>query len=338
MVALEDNRYVPLLCASMTLLLGLSRSAVSDQVILDDVIIGGSVCSSSAASCANGENFVGVGSFSYEVKLKDVNPSVGFESTNDTDWVVGNNNGNLEFRNNGAGINNLIKIEDDTGNFGLGTFSPDTSLHVERTTGLSLVTVEMVGNATTGNQAGFVFLNGGPSGPGQHRWDVRAGGVGNLIFNYNSGASEFTYTTGGNLFLTGSVVDGSSRELKEDFQPVDVREVLEGVLNLEITNWKYKRAGERHIGPVAEDFQAIFGLGDGKHISLTDGQGIALAAIQALKAKHDAAITRRDAEMAALRKEQDAALKQKDAEIVALNERLAALERLVLSQRDVTSR
>ena len=61
--------------------------------------------------------------------------------------------------------------------------------------------------------------------------------------------------------------------------------MLERVAQLPITQWKMKAepSGRKHIGPMAQDFYAAFGLGDDdRYIALGDGQGVALAAIQAL--------------------------------------------------------
>lgn len=63
-------------------------------------------------------------------------------------------------------------------------------------------------------------------------------------------------------------------------------EVLEQVAAMPITTWKFKEddSAVRHIGPMAQDFHQAFGLGlDDRHISTTDADGVALAAIQALK-------------------------------------------------------
>ena len=44
------------------------------------------------------------------------------------------------------------------------------------------------------------------------------------------------------------------------------------------------KPAERHIGPMAQDFHAAFGLGgDDKHIDVVDGIGVSLAAIKALQ-------------------------------------------------------
>jgi hypothetical protein len=53
--------------------------------------------------------------------------------------------------------------------------------------------------------------------------------------------------------------------------------------------WNYKSESDdvQHIGPTAQDFHALFGVGtDDKSISTIDPAGIALAAIQALHAQN----------------------------------------------------
>ena len=83
----------------------------------------------------------------------------------------------------------------------------------------------------------------------------------------------------------GSWNCSSDRSLKDNITPIDSRSVLERVAQLPITQWKMKaeRSGAKHIGPMAQDFYAAFGLGDDdRYIAMGDGEGVALAAIQAL--------------------------------------------------------
>jgi len=77
----------------------------------------------------------------------------------------------------------------------------------------------------------------------------------------------------------------SDRNAKENFAPTDGREVLEKVAAMPIETWNYKTqdVSIRHIGPMAQDFRAAFGLGeDDKTISTIDPDGVALSAIQGL--------------------------------------------------------
>jgi hypothetical protein len=61
--------------------------------------------------------------------------------------------------------------------------------------------------------------------------------------------------------------------------------MLERVRELPISTWNHTSddALVSHIGPMAQDFAALFGVGaHDSHIHPGDGQGIALAAIQGL--------------------------------------------------------
>jgi hypothetical protein len=80
----------------------------------------------------------------------------------------------------------------------------------------------------------------------------------------------------------------SDRNVKEQFLPIDPANVLASVLALPITQWKYKVEpdGVKHLGPMAQDFKASFGLGESdKAIGSVDADGVALAAIQGLNQK-----------------------------------------------------
>jgi hypothetical protein len=87
----------------------------------------------------------------------------------------------------------------------------------------------------------------------------------------------------------------SDRNVKRDFEPVDAESVLAGVLGLPIESWSYRGDDPRvrHVGPMAQDFAAAFGVGDDdRHIHTVDASGVALAAIQALAARLAAAEAR----------------------------------------------
>jgi len=82
----------------------------------------------------------------------------------------------------------------------------------------------------------------------------------------------------------------SDRNAKENFSLVSARTVLDKVAALPISEWNFKSdAGTRHVGPMAQDFFAAFGVGpDEKHIAAVDAEGVALAAIQGLNQKLEA--------------------------------------------------
>ena len=146
---------------------------------------------------------------------------------------------------------------------------------------------------------------------------------------YDGGTHLIETSTGAYLTLGGAWTDSSDRDLKENLAPVDGQEVLARLADLPITTWNYQAEGPsvRHMGPVAQDFYAAFGLGqDERHLAPLDTSGVALAAIQALY-EHAQAL---EAENVALR-EQVTALRQENAaqqaQIDNLGARVAALER-----------
>jgi len=141
--------------------------------------------------------------------------------------------------------------------------------------------------------------------------DARASSDGTFVWADNSNfnfastaAKQFSARcTGGARFVSG--IDGSGnpnagvqlaaggtswsaicdRNLKENFARVDAQGLLEKVASLPVMTWNAKAQGPsiRHIGPVAQDFYAAFNVGeDNTHITTTDADGVALAAIQAL--------------------------------------------------------
>jgi len=138
-------------------------------------------------------------------------------------------------------------------------------------------------------------------------------------------------TTGGVYFYTNAaltsgvrVLSGASawssvsdRNLKENFAVADGQDVLERLSKVPITTWNYKAqdASIRHMGPVAQDFYASFGLGEDETlISTIDADGVALAAIQGLYERSQTL----QAENTALRQQ-----------VSDLESRMAALEALV---------
>jgi len=99
--------------------------------------------------------------------------------------------------------------------------------------------------------------------------------------------------------------------------------VLEKVAAFPISTWYLKddAAKVRHMGPMAQDLYAAFGLGDSdKAINSVDADGVALAAIQGLNQK----VKTQEAEIVAL-KDRIASLESQQADMAALKTQLAAL-------------
>jgi hypothetical protein len=136
------------------------------------------------------------------------------------------------------------------------------------------------------------------------------------------GGVELMRLNGGGLRVNGTFVSASDRDAKEGFEAVNPAEVLDKVMTLPVTRWRYRtdEARTSHLGPVAQDFHAAFGVGfDDKHIATVDADGVALAAIQGLNRKLEQA------------------LRDKAARIAELEKRLDRLERL-LDQQTASAR
>src|SRR5690349_10646077 len=113
--------------------------------------------------------------------------------------------------------------------------------------------------------------------------------------------------------VVGASIEPSDVNLKAQFTKVDGMSILNRVAVLPISGWVYKGDPDvRHIGPMAQDFHAAFGVGkDDKTIFNIDAQGVSLAAIQGLYA---------------MLQQRDAEIEQQRAQIAALEARLNQLE------------
>lgn len=140
-----------------------------------------------------------------------------------------------------------------------------------------------------------------PTGTGKFRVRKNAG-----LQALNGSTTILDLDSLGNLEVT-TVTETSSREAKSGFEAVNGLSVLDKVAALPISEWSYKadNPSVRHLGPMAEDFHAAFGLGrTNTGLTSVDTSGVALAAIQGLNQK----------------------LVEKDARIAELEARLQGLE------------
>jgi hypothetical protein len=166
---------------------------------------------------------------------------------------------------------------------------------------------------------------------GQFYWYLN-GSHNNANGNSGGGTQLMELDNSGNLITKGTVTANgvlltSDRNAKENFASVDSQAVLAKVASLPVTEWNYKTdsKGVQHIGPMAQDFQAAFGLDgtDDKHISVVDEGGVALAAIQGLNQKLQEELNRQDAKNAKLKQQNDS-LAQRLNELEAAVKQLAA--------------
>ena len=131
---------------------------------------------------------------------------------------------------------------------------------------------------------------------------VRATGGISLTTN-TAGTTGCRLSAGG-----GTWTCTSDRNAKANFAAVDNVAVLNALMSIPIQTWNFNTqdAGIQHMGPMAQDFYAAYGLGEGElTISAVDADGVALAAIQGLYTvvqEKEAAITALEARVVALEK------------------------------------
>ncbi len=216
----------------------------------------------------------------------------------------------------------------NTSSVGIGTNNPAAKLQVTSNGGQSNPQLRL--DQTTSGDYARLRMVGGSGGA---MWDIAAGGGSPNAMNFfvsptigGAGTNVLILQPNGNATFFGTVTANgmllaSDRNTKENFTPLDSQSVLAKIAALPISEWDYKTDGKavQHIGPMAQDFHAAFGLDgkDDKHISVVDEGGVALAAIQGLNQKLEET------------RAENAELKQRNE---SLEERLNALEQIILKQ------
>jgi hypothetical protein len=238
------------------------------------------------------------------------NVALGFEAGQN----ITTGSSNIDIGNVGvANDNNIIRIGTTgtqtathlVGNVGINEENPAGALHI---TGPANNPPSSQPSSDNGLVLGTTGITG-------FKWIQSFGGP--LVLNPTSNNVGIDNTSPTHLLSVGAAAycDGntwspsSDRNRKAGFQPVDAATVLAKVSALPITSWHYTNdVTTPHVGPMAQDFYAAFGIGaDDKHISDVDEGGVALAAIQGLNQKLDG----------------------KDAEIQQLQQSVAELKKLV---------
>lgn len=170
------------------------------------------------------------------------------------------------------------------GNVGIGTASPSTyDLQVQNTGAPASIGVI----DTTGVE---LFVASGAT-------QAAIGTKNNFPMNFFvNNVQKMSLATTGALTIQGPVNATafnvtSDKNVKENFATVDQKTVLERLSTIPISTWNFidNDNKTKHMGPMAQDFYAAFGLGgDDKHISTVDADGVAFAAIQELNKRNQA--------------------------------------------------
>ncbi|HEY5914026.1 MAG TPA: tail fiber domain-containing protein [Verrucomicrobiae bacterium] len=250
---------------------------------------------------------------------------------------VAGREGNFELWKLGSS-RNLLTLKPD-GKLGIGTTAPEARLDVEGNIYAGNAEATFVNHNSTGNNATFKRLLStrnrhagfgvaeGPNIVSPIVWMYSQPGnaFSVMTMDYNAAAPDDVYWlmrvwANGDLSVSGDArahqfLPSSDRNAKENFEAIRSREILDKVAALPITRWNFKKhPDQQHIGPIAQDFHAAFGLGgDDTRISTLDADGVALAAIQGLNEvlkEKDTRIERLEQDVAELRTMLSSLLKQ----------------------------
>ncbi len=176
---------------------------------------------------------------------------------------------------------------------GIGTASPSNKLHVFGSDGTTKEFIQESSATTTPRELLEIRNNGGAliiakDTSTTQRWSFGTFSSAFIVDNQSNTGVEMTLGATGNLTIAGTLTQNSDRTTKTDIFGVEPDDVLAKVDSLPISTWRYKGDAEEvhHLGPMAQDFAAAFGLGpDDRHIAPLDAAGVGLAAIQALNRK-----------------------------------------------------
>ena len=230
---------------------------------------------------------------------------------------------------------------DPAGNVGIGTATPQQLLHLNVTPGHGEgmeIDSSIAGHSPaiylnhtgSGGHNFRVASFGDNSNPGSFRIRDDTAGAdrfvmdagGGVRFDFESGKKfslggngtfeiDAPGIVGGRFFIsdTGKVGIGTNAPTERlhvigNILAVDSDAILERVARLPIHQWRFKTEPEevKHVGPMAQDFRAAFGLGAHETaIATVDADGVALAAIQGLNQKLEERIQRKETEIAELK-------------------------------------
>jgi hypothetical protein len=169
------------------------------------------------------------------------------------------------------------------GNVGIGTASPSYDLDVANTGATASMAVRRTGGAILRLSSGLTQGNLGTDNNFPLGFFVKS--VRKMVLATN-GALTVSGPVNATAFNTAS-----DKNAKENFAAIDQKTVLERLSAIPISTWNFIENDNKtkHMGPMAQDFYAAFGLGaDDKHISTVDADGVAFAAIQELNKRNEA--------------------------------------------------
>lgn len=208
------------------------------------------------------------------------------------------NGSNLPFKLRPGAPENSLTIAPD-GNVGMGTNSPAARLHVRTTDAAHLDLARFENTSLTNPNVNLELVSG------DENWTIGINGAQSKLELKRASDSLFSIDGKTRMVVAnygiksgGVIHHASDRNMKDSFKEIEPVDILDKVLELRISQWKFKSEenGVRHIGPTSQDFGSAFGVGtDDRFIDTVDADGVALAAIQGLNRKLMQSLEERDA-------------------------------------------
>ena len=205
------------------------------------------------------------------------------------------------------------------------------------------------GNTASGSNSFAAGTSSHATNTGAFVWSDDSSGAKTLT---SSASNQFLARAGGGFYLystanlsagvrlspgSGSWSSLSDRASKTRVSNIDDARILAKVAALPVSEWSYTAQGSavRHLGPMAQDFYAAFGLGeDDKHITTVDEEGVALAAIKALSRE----LAAKDRNLAQLTRTNSVREAADVARLSTLEKRVAALSAQIVARTNGDAR
>jgi hypothetical protein len=167
------------------------------------------------------------------------------------------------------------------GNVGIGTHYPVAKLHVEAGEGEGFRLISASGNTHIPYVDGWSYISGKGlifrTNGNNERMRITSNG------NVGIGTSSPTqrlYVVG-NIYATGTITPGSSRDLKEDIRSLTKEEAEDALENLQPTKFYYKAdKTDEHLGFIAEDVPALLATADRKGVNPMDVVAVLTRVVQ----------------------------------------------------------
>ena len=96
--------------------------------------------------------------------------------------------------------------------------------------------------------------------------------------------NDTIHSDGAGNLTCKALTQTSDRDAKDHIHLLDpvAHDILRKVAGMPVSQWTFRGEDRQHVGPMAQDFYASLGLGDGHGISVIDAQGVTLLAVKGL--------------------------------------------------------